>query len=290
MSRRRNIRKSIKLKILKTKLNTLEKIIVNILVIIIFIVIYSFYSNFSSFDLPFYGIGDVQSFNIDKSSLKEIYEVSNKKEIELEKLLVSYAKENNYFSENTFINRFKGLEKNRLLENLKFMYFSLDGENKQIYKMLKNINEDLKTLPFKNENLKNLKAINSFSLDKENLSIVFFEKKVTTEGVEVVSCTDGVVESVGYNGDKGLQVVVLTSNRNKFIYTSLSNVVPEVKKGVYIKNGDTIGFMGNTKQVSDKVVFERVKLNLYIVLNKEYFGEELFINPYPFMYLKALEN
>ncbi len=288
MSRRRYIKNFVKNKRIKDRLDTFEIIVVNLLVLSFFVIIFVFYNSIGSFYVSFYDNEDIQSFNIDTKGLKAVYETSLREDISLEKLLVAYAKSNNYFSEDTIVSEFESIEINSFLEKIRLAYFFLDKENKQIYKAIKSVNEDIKTLPFNQANFEDVLAINCFSVIKENLGTMFLEREVSTKTIEVISITEGVVESVGYKGDNGLQVVIQTENNNKFVYTNLGDISSNLKKGVSVKSGDTLGTMGNTAQIKEEIAYERSKLGVYIVLAKGYLGQETYLNPYPFLYLKAL--
>ncbi len=290
MSRRKSIKNSVKLNMIKNRFSKIEQYIINSLVVFIFILFVVFYNNLNSLYVSFYSSEDIQGFNVDTVGLKYIYNTSLETNIELEKLLVMYARENNYFSEDTYVSEFDGDEKSRILENLKFTFFSLNSENKNVYNFLKSLNEDIQNLPFNTRDFESITAINCFSLTKGNYGTLFLEKEVNSKDIEVLSVTDGVVESVSYNGTNGLQVIVVTENKNRFVYANLSKVSSKIKKGEKIASGDTLGTMGNTEQLKDRVAFERSKLNIYIVLSDEYFGEKVYINPYPFLYLTAIEK
>ncbi len=288
MSRRRYIKNFIRHKRLKDRLNKLEILVVNLIVISLFVLIFVFYNSFNSFYVSFYDYEDIQSFNIDTKCLKEVYETARREEINFEKLLVLYAKSNNYFAENTIVSEFNSADISRLSENIRFIYFYLNKENKQIYNAIKSVNEDIKTLPFNPADFENVMAVNCFSVIKENLGTMFLEKDVTDKRIAVLSITAGVVESLGYKGDNGLQVVIQTENNNKFVYTNLGDIEDSIKVGESVKSGDTLGTMGNTVQIKDKVAYERSKLGVYIILDQEYLGKETYFNPYPFLYLKSI--
>ncbi len=290
MGRRGNIKNSIEINRIKGKLNVIEIYIVNILVVVFFVIIIGFYNSLGEYKVSLYDYEDIQSFNIDTNGLKAVYETAQVQDIELEKLLVMYAKSNNYFSEDTFVSEFSFSETNPFAENLKFAYFTLNKENKQIYNTIKSINEDIKALPFKAGDFESVMAINCFSVIKENYSTMFLEKEVSTKTIAVLSITDGVVVNIGYKGDKGLQIVIKTENDNKFVYSNIGEINNKIEKGTRVKSGDTLGTMGNTEQIKDKVTYERAKLGVYIVLDEKYLGKESYLNPYPFLYLKAIEH
>ncbi len=288
MSRRTYIRNYVKINRLKANFKKIEKYIVNLIVLIFFLFIFIFYNRIKDINVSVYGVADIQSFNIDTEGLKIIYDTSKNTNIELEKLLVMYAKSNNYFTENTYVNEFNWNNRNKFFENIKFTFFSLDSENKQVYEVLKSINEDIETMPFEAVDFSNITALNCFSLFKENYGTIFMEKEVSYNEIKVLTVTKGVVESVGYNGDNGLQVVINTDNDIRFVYGNLGKIASRIKVGVNVKSGDVIGTMGNTEEVKDTVSFERSKLSLCIILDRKYFGEEAYINPYPFLYLEAI--
>ncbi len=290
MSRRKYIKNSVKLNHIKRKFLKVEHYVVNFIVVLFFVVFFIIYNNLTNFYVYDYGIKDIQAFNIDIKGLKEIYETSKKADIEFEKLLVMYAKNNNYFTEETVAIEFNGIGKNRFKENLKFAFFALDSENKEVYNAICSLKDDIIALPFRETDFSSVMAINCFSIIKENYCTMFIEKEVATKDIYITSITDGVVENLGYNGGIGLQVVILSENNNKFIYGNLGEINENIKIGNMIKNGEILGKMGNTEQVKEKVDFKRSKLSLYIVLNKEFLGEEIFINPYPFLYLKSIEE
>ncbi len=276
MNRRELIRKTIKLKLLKNKIEFFEKYFVNIFVIAIFIFIFCIYNIFTNTDIKFYTIQDIQKFNINIDALKNIKIKANNKNIEFEKLLATYAKDNNYFAKNAYIEDYKNIGENKFIENIKFGIYNLNKENQQVYKMIKTINSEVQSLPIEKADISNILAINSFDINRNNFGTLFLEKDNNFNNINIVSVTNGIVENARYNGDNGLEVIVKTDSGTKYIYANLKST--NVKTGDVINVGEQIGVMGNTRQFSDEVVFERAKLSFYILYNEEYF-----INPYPFL-------
>ncbi len=290
MSRRKHIKNSVRINYIKRKFLLIEHYVVNFVVVLLFVIIFVLYNSLTNFYVYDYEMKDIQAFNIDTKGLKDIYVASKSTNIELEKLLVMYAKSNNYFAEETISDEFNGIGKNRFEENLKFTFFALDSENKQVYNAISSIKSDIKDLPFNHADFSSVMAINCFSIIKENYCTIFMEKEVSNKDIMITSITDGIIENLGYNGANGLQIVIESGNNNKFIYSNLGEINERLTIGCKINSGQILGTMGNSEQIKDMVDYKRSKLSLYIVLNKDIFGEEIFINPYPFLYLKAIEE
>ncbi len=288
MGNRKNIKRIIKYKLFLKKIYSSEKYIVNFFAIAMFVFIFVLYKSFLSFDVYFYDVTDIQKLDIEKSALDSIYDDALNKNMEFEKLLAVYAKENNYFANNSYIEDYKYCIKNKFVSNLMFGFFSLEKENREVYNMFKNINQEIENLPVNNDNYKNMVIVNSFDPKKSEYGTLFIENFENNEDIEVVSATDGVVAKVGYNGDDGLSVLIKTQNENEYTYANLDESSLEV--GDLVNAGDSVGYMGNSKQIKDGIVYERRKLTFYINYEREFFGEGSFVNAYPFLYINNIEN
>ncbi len=281
LNKRKLIRKNIKLKIFKSKITNREKYIVNIAVIIIVISIVMILRGVTSYSAKFYTKDDIANFNIDTKTIIKIKNIAKDKNVEFEKLLVMYSEDNNYFSTGSYVEEYKN-SKNKFIENLKFTFFILNKEDKEVYNMLRSFNGDIKCLPIKKKDYKDVTSINSFDTNKQNYGTIFIEKNNNICNIEVVSITDGVVESVQYDGENGLAITIKSDGGNKYVYANLSEA--KVKVGSRLTSGKTIGVMGNSKQVKDEISFERCKLKLYAIHSFE--GEEMYFNIYSLLVTK----
>ncbi len=281
LNKRKLIRKNVKLKIFKSKITEKEKQVVNVAVILIIFAIALIFKGVTTYNAKFYNINDIANFNIDTKTIVNIKSVAKAEKIEFEKLLVMYSKDNNYFSKGSYVKEFS-MDKNKLLENIKFEFFTLSKEDNEVYKMVKSFNNDIKCLPIKKDNFKDVACINSFDTNNKNYSTIFIERDSNVCNIDVVSITDGNVESVLYNGENGLTVTIVSESGNKYIYANLNET--KVKVGSSVKSGKVIGVMGNSKQVKDEISSERCKLKVFAIHN--FNGKELYFNIYPILVTK----
>lgn len=281
LSKRKLIRKNIKLKLLKNRISSKEKDVVNIIIIVVVMCLILLIKGLTSYNARFYTKEDIAKFNIDTKTIVRIKNIAEENDIDFEKLLVMYSKDNNYFSKGSYIVEYEE-PKNRLIENLKFQIFAFNKENRYVYHMLKNFNSDIMCLPIKKENYKDVVSINSFDASKKSYGTIFIEKQNNVCNIDVVSITDGVVENVLYDGENGLSVTIKSLSGNKYVYANLSE--SKVKIGSTISYGRTIGVMGNSKQVKDEISYERCKLKLYGIHNTSE-GDKYF-NIYPLLVIK----
>ncbi len=281
INKRKHIRKNIKRKLVKSKIASKEKSAVDIAIIVIVISLCILLKSITSYNAKFYTKDDIANFNIDIKTIVKIKKDAEDKNLKFEKLLVMYSKDNNYFAKGSYVKEYVN-SKNKLIENLKFGMFVLGEEDTVIYNMVKSFNSDIKCLPIKKENYKDVVGINSFDSFTKNYSTIFIEKDNNICNIDVVSITDGVVESVLYDGENGLTVTILSPSGNKYVYANLSEA--KVRVGSSVKAEKTIGVMGNSKQVKDEISFERCKLKLYAIHTVD--GEEIYFNIYSLLATK----
>ncbi len=281
LSKRKLIKKNIKLKILKSKITEKEKLAVNFGVFIIIVLMFLSFNAVTSYNAKFYTKEDITNFNIDTKTIVKIKKVAEEKNIEFEKLLVRYSEDNNYFAKGSYVKEFEK-PKSKLIENLKFTLFALNKQDKDVYNMVKSINSEIMCLPIKKENYKDVISINSFDASKKKYGTIFIEKDNYVCNIDVVSITDGVVESVVYDGENGLSITIESNSGNKYVYANLSEV--KVKEGSKVNSGKVLGVMGNSKQVKDEISLDRCKLKIYVLCNFD--GEETFFNIYPLLTTK----
>lgn len=288
MGERKNIKKSIKYKIFLNDIKKCERYIVNFLALGICVLIMNMYNNFLGYNVLFYEKEDIQSFNIEKISLVKIYNDAVYKNIEFEKLVAMYSKENNYFSENSYIVDYDSSKKNKILSNINFGIFSLNYENREVYNMLKVVNEEIENLPINSKYYKDVLILNSFDTSKEVYGTGIIDNSGSNENITVISATSGIVEEVGYKGDEGLSVIISSKSGTKYKYTNLKETYLEVGDNVEAKN--IVGLMGSSKEINYGVVFERKKLNFYVIYESDIFVDNKYINSYPFLYINSISS
>lgn len=288
--KRKNIHNHIKHKIFKENMHKYEKLAIYIFIVLCFLIFLIFYNKFFNFNVSFYGTKDIQTLDVSLNSIKYISENSNNN-AEFNKTFTMYAKQNNYFSEGAYIEDYKKIKNLTFIENIKFYFFNLDKENKAVYNMIKTINNDINCLPIDNKNY-NIFAINSFNINKNIYNTIFTQKNNFSNSdnlssiVQVQSVSNGIIKDIRYNTN-GLEVTIQSNSGNEYIYSNLENV--NVVTNENISFGDCIGSMGNTKQIDSVVSFEQPKLSFAIKHNSQFF-DDIYVNPYPFLYLEALRN
>ncbi|MBU4347996.1 peptidoglycan DD-metalloendopeptidase family protein [Patescibacteria group bacterium] len=65
-------------------------------------------------------------------------------------------------------------------------------------------------------------------------------------GTPVVSIGDGTVVQAGWNGDYGISVKIRHNGTYSTVYGHFSSLPREIKKGVVVKQGQVIGYVGST--------------------------------------------
>lgn len=95
--------------------------------------------------------------------------------------------------------------------------------------------------------------------------------------------------TVDWNEKGGYRIGIKSSNGNYYYYAHLDSYEQNIKKGMEIVAGDTLGYMGNTGygEEGTKGKFE-VHLHMGIEVETSLTKDELWINPYPF--LSLIEN
>ncbi len=280
-SKRKSIRKSVRLRLLKSRISSKEKDVVNVVIIVIIISLTVFVKSLTSYNAKFYTKEDIKNFDIDSRTIVKIKSVAEEENIEFEKLLAMYSKDNNYFSKGSYVVEYEE-SKSKLIENLKFQIFAINKEDREVYKMLKSFNSDIMCLPIKKESYKDVVSINSFDANKKSFGTIFIEKQNNICNINIVSITDGVVENVMYDGENGLSVTIKSVNGNKYVYSNLSEA--KVKVGNSVSYGKILGVMGNSKQVKDEMTYERCKLKLYAIHTTS--KGEMYFNIYPLLVTK----
>ena len=92
------------------------------------------------------------------------------------------------------------------------------------------------------------------------------------EGTKILSCTDGIVEYIGYESIPGNYVIVRDDLGYEYHYYHLLEIPDFLKQGQSVKAGDTIGLVGNTGNSDVN--------HLHITIISP---NHLYINPYTFM-------
>ncbi|MEL7608451.1 MAG: M23 family metallopeptidase [Bacillota bacterium] len=98
------------------------------------------------------------------------------------------------------------------------------------------------------------------------------------EGTKILSCTDGIVEYIGYECIPGNYVIVRDDLGYEYHYYHLLEIPDFLKQGQSVKAGDLVGLVGNTGNSSVN--------HLHITIISP---NQLYIDPYKFM-LAALKR
>lgn len=284
---RKKIGNHVKYKLYKERMHNLEKYLIYITIVFFFIIIIRFYNSFLDFNVYFYGIDDIQTLNINTDTLKYLSNTYNKNNTSFEKMFTMYAKKNNYFSENSYVEDISKIADLTYFQSINFFFFNLNKENKAVYNIIKNINTETQALPIASSEFKKVSAINNFNTSKEIFTTIFIQKEVSTNEALIQSVSNGIVKNIKYNNENGLEITIYNEKGIEYIYGNLSYVNVDINQN--IKTYDVLGTMGNTLQINDKVNFKRSRLSLSIRYNSDYFGNGFYINPYPFLYLQSLE-
>lgn len=120
---------------------------------------------------------------------------------------------------------------------------------KKYYKYIKAVTDDIKTYPtiVSQEKYIIVNSYNKYDESKQYTEIV----NKNNENMDIVSCTDGVVEFCGYDKNDGYTIVIKTE-LYMYYYSNLKKI-SDVKIGDTVKYGNKIG-------VSDKM-YMRIKIN-----------------------------
>jgi hypothetical protein len=102
--------------------------------------------------------------------------------------------------------------------------------------------------------------------------------------LQVVSITDGEVLEFGWYELGGYHVGVKTENDTYYYYAHLDSFAPGMEKGIKVKAGQLLGFMGDSGygREGTKGKFP-VHLHVGICPDAAFAKEEFWINPYLFM-------
>lgn len=65
-------------------------------------------------------------------------------------------------------------------------------------------------------------------------------------GTPILAAGNGVVEEAKYRGEFGNFIRITHSNGYQSLYAHLSRYVPRIQEGVRVRQGEVIGFVGNT--------------------------------------------
>ena len=105
----------------------------------------------------------------------------------------------------------------------------------------------------------------------------------------VVSMTDGVVEQIGWLEKGGWRIGIRSRNGGYFYYAHLSRYDSDMKKGVSVKAGQLLGFMGNTGYSKVEGTSGNFDVHLHMgIYISDSTGKEISFNPYWIM--KLTEN
>ncbi len=263
-----------------------QMLIVNVLaVLLIIFFVYSIFGGKGGTNIP---AERVSAFQIPFKTFIELSAISEKYELNLSELLTLFGLENGFFPSKTAVIESYELEQKYVLKYADVKKKYVQKDIKTYSSLFGSVLEDIKFFPVGiiEDKFDPIPYIfgDSWNIQKNGKQGVdIFDRENIKGRLPIISMTDGVVNEMGYKDESGYFINIQSKNGNIYCYEHLDRFYDNLAKGLAVKAGAVIGFMGNTAKGKD-----RVHLGLCILVNTSLSKDGLWLNPYPF--LKLLEG
>jgi murein DD-endopeptidase MepM/ murein hydrolase activator NlpD len=238
---------------------------------------------------------DISALRIPYDSFHELETLSNKYSLEFSELLTIYCQDYNFFPEKSAAPVPGEIEKEYILNYSKVKGRVEDKKTDEYEKMFRNILTELRTFPIPSDysddeyvfadswgSARNYGADRKGSRIHEGTDIL--DRENIRGRLPIVSMTDGEIQNFGWNELGGFYVGITTVNETYYYYAHMDSFAPNLEKGMSIRAGDFLGYMGDTGygKEGERGNFP-VHLHIGICPKAEFTDKEFWINPYVFL-------
>lgn len=229
----------------------------------------------------------IAALEITKEAINEIFKLAKENDKDVASLLALYI-----------VQKEKGKQDSSIFKNIASYKLSM-FESRKIKKMYKEAKQcysqfitDVKIFPisaeyeYVYENSWN--AERTYGGVRKHYGTDIMDPKNIRGNIPIVSISNGIVESIGWNNMGGYRVGVRTQNGGYIYYAHLDKYAPKLKKGSQLSVGDCIGYMGDSGY-GEKGTVGEFPVHLHIgIATKALGSKEAWVNPY--YILKYLEG
>lgn len=219
----------------------------------------------------------VSQMSIQGTGLRKIAYFCEQNGIDFSGFLANYMAFHNYNVESIgydfeqeYYNDFKG-------ESYKWFYHMLFDPVK-CFPVKCNNESDYDRYEYSNSFL----APRTYGGDRKHMGIDIMDVNDESGYFQIVSMTDGVVENMGWLELGGYRVGIRTEEGVYFYYAHLERYAEGLEKGMSVKAGQLLGYMGSTGY-GQEGTDDQFPVHLHVGICIMHDGEEVWINPYPIL-------
>ena len=241
-------------------------------------------------------LSDVSAFRIPYESFRELELLSIKHDRPLAGMLALFSQEFLFFPDNGVVPCVSEIEQRYIVNFDRTKRRISDGNTASFKSMFDSLLSEMRVFPIPQDYepgsyvfSDSWGAARTYGGDRIHKGTDILDRENTRGRLTIISMTDGRVLNYGWNDLGGFYVGVITKNGTYYYYAHLDSFAPGLTKGMPVKAGQLLGYMGDTGygKEGSRGHFP-VHLHVGISPKVTFTDDEFWINPYPF--LRSLEE